>query len=129
MRGVDTNVLVRLFARDDAEQEQRARRWFAQGPVFVSRTVLLETEWVLRRLLGFDRAAIAAALMDVVRAPGAVIERASDVAWALERFRQGADFADMLHLAGAQGCTEFATFDRDLARAPSYPGLPTVLEL
>jgi predicted nucleic acid-binding protein len=38
-------------------------------------------------------------------------------ALALDRAEQGLDFADALHLGGAQGCTAFMSFDRRLAKA------------
>jgi predicted nucleic-acid-binding protein len=41
---VDTNVVVRLLVNDDAAQAGRARALFEREQVFVSPTVLLETE-------------------------------------------------------------------------------------
>jgi hypothetical protein len=37
--------------------------------------------------------------------------------WALDRQRQGADWAGMLHLTGSRGHEAFATFDREIAAA------------
>ena len=53
MLGIDTNVLVRLLMRDDAEQFARAQELIrresdAKRPVLISLLVMLETEWVLR---------------------------------------------------------------------------------
>jgi predicted nucleic-acid-binding protein len=45
---VDTNVIVRLVANDDPAQSPRAARLFAREDVYVPKTVVLETEWVLR---------------------------------------------------------------------------------
>jgi hypothetical protein len=43
---------------------------------------------------------------------------------ALDRYRHGADIADMLHLIGARGATRFTTFDRGLVkRAGANPPL------
>ena len=61
MRAVDTNVLVRFLTRDDQQQAARARKVMEQG-VFIPKTVLLETEWVLRYTYEFDRTAVAEAL-------------------------------------------------------------------
>jgi len=38
------------------------------------------------------------------------------VARALDWFKGGLDFADALHLASARNATQFATFDRKLAK-------------
>jgi predicted nucleic-acid-binding protein len=46
MHAVDTNVLVRLIARDDAEQIAWAEE-FVCGGAWVSHLVLVETMWVL----------------------------------------------------------------------------------
>ena len=36
--------------------------------------------------------------------------------------RQGVDFADALHLAKAEGCEAFISFDQDFAKAASALG-------
>lgn len=48
MRAIDTNILVRLVARDEPEQLRIAAEIVEAGGVLVLPTVLLETEWVLR---------------------------------------------------------------------------------
>ena len=48
MIAVDTNVLVRLLTGDDPAQTRRAADLFAQESILIPKTVLLETEWVLR---------------------------------------------------------------------------------
>ena len=54
MIAVDTNVLVRLLTGDDLKQAAAARSLFAAGPIWIAKTVLLETAWVLRSLYGFE---------------------------------------------------------------------------
>jgi len=44
------------------------------------------------------------------------LEDEVSVAKALDSFKEGLDFADALHLASAGDATQFATFDRKLAR-------------
>lgn len=56
MIAVDTNVLVRLLTADDPKQLAAARSLFASDPIWVAKTVLLETGWVLRSLYGFETA-------------------------------------------------------------------------
>lgn len=51
MKGLDTNVLVRYFVRDDEEQWKTADRYLGQNLqkefYFISNVVLCETIWVL----------------------------------------------------------------------------------
>jgi len=48
MKSVDTNILVRYYAQDDALQSPLAFRIFSDEPaLFVTKTVLLEFFWVL----------------------------------------------------------------------------------
>jgi predicted nucleic-acid-binding protein len=113
---VDTNVVVRFLARDDPAQARRARALLEAGRVFVLRTVVLETEWVLRTGYRFDRSAIAEGITKLLGLPGVEVEDAPAVAQALIWFGQGLDFADALHLASSAQAEAFATFDRALRR-------------
>jgi predicted nucleic-acid-binding protein len=117
MIAVDTNVLVRLVTNDDPAQASRAVRLFASEDVFVPKTVLLETEWVLRGAYGLDRALIADALERLVGTASVAVETPAAVRRALGWFRAGLDFADALHLASlAPAAERFVTLDRGLAR-------------
>jgi hypothetical protein len=49
---VDTNVLVRLLTQNDHKQSAAARSLFASGPIWIAKTVLLETGRVLNLLFG-----------------------------------------------------------------------------
>lgn len=55
MTALDTNVLVRLIARDDPDQLEQARTLVQAGACFVPDTVLVETAWVLRSSYGATR--------------------------------------------------------------------------
>jgi predicted nucleic-acid-binding protein len=68
---LDTNILVRFLTRDDPA---RARAVIESGPTFVPRTVVLETEWVLRTVYRFERNAIAASLTGLLGLSGMEIE-------------------------------------------------------
>jgi len=113
---VDTNVVLRFLTRDDPAQAVVAKARLEGGLVFVPRTVVLETAWVLRTGYRFDRAAIAAGLTRLMGLPGIVVEDAAVVARALAWFDQGLDLADALHLASSGQAEAFATFDRALQR-------------
>jgi predicted nucleic-acid-binding protein len=125
---VDTNVVVRFLARDDPAQSPRAKALMEAGSVFVLRTVVLETEWVLRTTYGFDRAAIADAVTKLIGLPGVEVEEMAMVAQALAWYGNGLGFADALHLASSGRAQSFATFDRDLQRnARAIPGTVPVV--
>ena len=116
MIAVDTNVLVRFLVRDDAKQAARAAELIRGHEVWVSKTVLLETEWVLRSLYGFSPERLEGALRALAGLGTIFLEDEVAVAKALDWFKAGLDFADALHLASAGNARQFATFDRKLAR-------------
>jgi predicted nucleic-acid-binding protein len=117
---VDTNVIVRVVTRDDPEQLEAALTVFRRGPLFAGKTVLLETEWVLRYCYKLDRKAIGGALRKLLGYPALRVEDRDTVLLALVWYGEGLDFADALHLASSQGSARrFATFDRELAGASS----------
>lgn len=128
MRAIDTNVLVRFLAKDDPQQSDKARRIVESGDVYVSTTVFLETEWVLRSAYEFEAARIVDAFESFAGLPGIVLEDPDLLALALGLAREGLDFADALHLGRAQGCDAFVTFDRKLVKAAKGLG-PVEAEL
>lgn len=58
MIAVDTNILIRYFVRDDTRQAAIAQALISGNDVWVPKTVILETEWVLSHLYGFSLARI-----------------------------------------------------------------------
>jgi len=116
MLAIDTSVLIRYLVRDDPGQAGRARALVDGSDIVVSSTVMLEAEWVLRSAYGFEAEACARSLAAFAGLPRVTVDDPAAVAKALDWARQGVDFADALHLAKAQGCEAFASFDRDLAR-------------
>lgn len=115
MLALDTNLIVRYLVGDDPAQAARARKIIDNNDVFVGLTVLLETEWVLRSVYGFSMHACAKALRDFAGLPRVTVRDAQVAARALAWMDQGLDFADGLHLAQAEGCDAFVSFDRDFA--------------
>lgn len=117
MIALDTNVLVRVLTRDDPDQAALAAEVMKSADLFVCKTVLLELEWVLRFAYQFDRPAIADALRHLLGLPRLRVEDEAAVVSGLEGYEAGLDFADALHLSSSgTAVTEFATFDRALAR-------------
>jgi predicted nucleic-acid-binding protein len=117
MHAVDTNVLVRLLTGDDAEQTKRAAALFKKEAIFIPKTVLLETEWVLRRLYRLENKVVVSAFRKLSGLGNVEIEQPMVVTQALQWCEGGMDFADALHLASSQNCRKFATFDEQLKKS------------
>jgi predicted nucleic-acid-binding protein len=113
---LDTNVVVRVLAADDEQQLKAALSVLHSGPLWLAKTVLLETEWVLRYSYGLEREAIHHAVFRLLGLQSLTVEGESAVLRALGWYRQGLDFADALHLASSSAAERFVTFDRRLAR-------------
>lgn len=129
MIAVDTNVVVRFLAEDDKVQTDRAEAVLRRGAILVPKTVLLETEWVLRAAYGIPSAEIAAALRRLLGLAGVTAEDPPAAARALAWYEGGLDFADALHLASSAEASRFATFDRPLVRhAKTLDNAPAVFE-
>jgi predicted nucleic-acid-binding protein len=119
MRAIDTNVLVRLLARDDDTQVDLAEAFVAKG-AWVPMLTLAETVWVLDSVYERNADQIAVAVDMLLSHEQLVIERGDVVSAALDQFRAKprADFSDclMLEIARAAGHLPLGTFDRPLSR-------------
>jgi predicted nucleic-acid-binding protein len=113
---IDTNVLVRFLIDDGSEQVATARAIFDAGMVSIPVTVMLETEWVLRSAYGISRSVVCDGLTRLLNMETVTVADADAVERAVGAHRDGADFADALHVFTAHGCERFATFDTDLLR-------------
>lgn len=130
MIALDTNVIVRIVTADDPDQLQAARAVFETGDLWVCKTVLLETEWVLRYTYELSRPAVRETFRKLLGYPRLQVEDRSAVLRALTLYDQGLDFADALHLASSGDADRFATFDRPLAkRIRELEGGPSVILL
>jgi len=126
--GVDTNVLVRLLTRDDPVQTAKADTVFRKASLFISETVLLETEWVLRYAYALPPESIYKAFFKLCGLPNVTLSNPIRMRTALEWYSEGMDFADALHLALCQDCREFFTFDLKLIRKAQNHGRCKVIE-
>ena len=124
MRAIDTGVVVRHLVGDEPEQAARATAVIAAGQVFVSTTVLLESDWVLRSTYGYSGARVAAALRALAGLEEVTVEDPLLLAEALDRAEGGMDFADALHLGAAARCEALLTFDRRFVRAAADARVP-----
>lgn len=115
MKSVDTNVIVRLLARDDEKQYKQAYKVFKNAELFIPDTVLLETEWVLRYAYKLAPADISSALTQLMGLPNIYVSNPAKIHDALEWHKKGQDLADALHLADSKQCDQLITFDKKFA--------------
>ena len=118
MRAVDTNVLVRLIARDDPKQAAAADAFVAQG-AWVSHVVLVETVWVLGSVFSRADEALAACVRMLLQHQSLVVQDPDVVEAALARFEGGGvGFSDclILEIARKAGHAPLGSFDRELAK-------------
>lgn len=118
MIALDTNVAVRYLLRDDPAQAKTAYDFLRRNDCLVTRTVLLETVWVLgSKLAGnLSREQVLERICHLLALPRMFAETPEAVELSLQWYESGMDFADALHLATVAGTVEeFATFDQPLA--------------
>jgi predicted nucleic-acid-binding protein len=126
MTAVDTNVVVRLLTGDDPKQAAAARALFASEPIWIAKTVLLETGWVLRSLYGFEESAIRDAFIKLLGLKNVQIEDESSVAAALALTAHGIEFADALHVSSKPPGAAFVSFDQAFVRRAMRAGIAGV---
>ena len=119
MRAVDTNVLVRLLARDDPKQVSAAESFVGRG-AWVSQVVLVEAVWVLTSVYELEAPAIAVAIEMLLNHRDLTIQEAEVVTAALEQYRgrPAVSFSDclVLEVARKAGHLPLGTFDKDFGR-------------
>ena len=119
MRAVDTNMLVRLIARDDQKQLETAQEFVSKG-VWISHVVLAETSWVLESVFKFSSDKITVAIAALLNHAQVTIQDADVVEAALENFRRrpAVSFSDSLivEIARKSGHLPVGTFDRELSK-------------
>lgn len=116
MIGLDTNVLARYYvASPDTPSQQQsasARQLIESGKkLFVSKSVLLELEWVLRGYYKSSVADVLSVLRHLQALPNVDFEDRFGLDWAITALADGFDFADALHHASYRQCQQVATFD------------------
>ena len=119
MRAVDTNVVVRLLARDDPRQTARAEAFVSKG-AWVSHIVLVEVVWVLDAVFELNHKQLATAVDMLLNHRDLVVQDPDVVTAALARFRRRPKlgFSDCMVLESARkaGHVPLATFDKELSR-------------
>ena len=128
MKGLDTNVLLRFFVRDDAKQARAAAEFLSKtctptDPGFVNLIVLCELVWTLSRTYGYTRSEIADVVDAMLGNAALVMEAQEAVVGASQRYREtGIDLSDLLidDVNRAQGCLATVTFDRKAAKLDGF---------
>lgn len=128
MIGLDTNVLVRYLAQDEAKQAAIATRLIerdlsAAQPGFISLVVLVELCWVLKRLYAATENELVGTVEDFLGAAQfqvehrAVVQAATQHLISLKGLRVG--FTDLLivEVAKTQGCSHTVSFDKGAVRS------------
>lgn len=123
MIGVDTNVLVRLFVRDDARQVALARRLIwertADAPAFISSLVVAELIWALSSVYGYGRREIVSVLEAILDSANVVLEHEDAVRMLVDEYASlKVDLSDVLiaQCAKTAGCETIMTLDKIAAK-------------
>ena len=128
MIGLDTNVLARYLAQDDAKQAALATRLIEEELTptqqgFISLVVVAELCWVLNSLYGATKDELVATLEDFLNTAQFCMEKRDVLQAAIGRFKASsnrkAGLADALiaEIALSAGCTATMTFDKAAIRA------------
>lgn len=133
MRALDTSVLARFFV-DDADDAQTARQRPAAIAAlaersYVSVTVLLELEWVMRGFYELPARDVSRVLRALASIEHITLEDRDAVLVAIDAFDKDLDFADALHLARSSRASGFATFDQRFAKRAKALSLTPPVEL
>jgi predicted nucleic-acid-binding protein len=123
MIGLDTNVLMRYLAQDDAKQAAQANKLIDSlthaNSGFISLVVLVGMVWVLESRYAADADKIAQVLEILLHIDCLAVDQEETVWRSLHRFKaDGGDFSDTLiaMLAHDKGCTQTYTFDKGTAK-------------
>lgn len=117
--GVDTNVLVRFFTRDDEVQAEQARRIITSAqnqPIRISVIALVELVWVLTKVKRWPQSEVFAACGGLLQSDDFIVEEAALIEQSLiEAQRAACDLADAVIAAmnARAGCRTTVTFDLD----------------
>lgn len=132
MNALDTNVLARFFINDaddpEAAQQRPAAIAAFSGAAFVSTSVILEFEWVMRGFYELPRKDIQRIFESLCGLENVQIEDRGIVLATLNAYQQGLDFADALHLTRADFCSTFLSFDQKLKKRAKAAGLSPAVE-
>ncbi len=127
MIGLDTNVLVRYFAQDDARQSVLATKLInglsKEAPAFISLITVCEMVWVMESKYGQTKASIIGILRRLLESDELIIEEKPLVWAAFSAFQSGVlDFSDAVVLEAGKkaGCSHTVTFDKAAGKTAGF---------
>lgn len=128
MIGVDTNVLVRIFVEDNADQRALAVAFLRQrsetDPAYVSAVAVAEVSWVLSRAYGLPLTAVRDALQWLFESTNIVVEASEVLQPAIElAVETGAEIGDCIIAAIATNAGSLKTITFDRTAAKRIPGM------
>lgn len=123
MIGLDTNIVVRYIAQDDAVQSPKATRLFeslsSENMGFITLVSMVELVWVMQGCYKASKEESVVILQTLLQTREILIENADVVVQALRAYStSSADFADGLieRSANHAKCTCTMTFDGNAAK-------------
>jgi len=123
MIGLDTNILVRYFIKDDPEQTRRAVNLIYSlsqtEPGWIGVAVFMELDWVLNNVFKVKKDRVVGIFDTLLASRELIVENAETVRDTLHLYRsRNTDFSDCLIASSARaaGCSRTVTFDRIAAR-------------
>jgi predicted nucleic-acid-binding protein len=117
MISVDTNIIIRLLTGDDQIQLKKVKSLFSKENIYITTTVILECEWVLRYAYQFKQSEITNAFESLFGLPNVQLENPLTISNAIHWYQKGMNFADALHLAHSSGADAFVTFDKKFIKS------------
>ena len=124
MIGLDTNILVRFFMQDDANQYNQAlsvlETLSAEAPGWIGLAAIMELIWVLTSIYKTTRPDVLLILNHLLSRKEIVIEQVEVIHHAARMYREtSVGFSDCLISASAHaaGCDRTLTFDRQAAKS------------
>jgi predicted nucleic-acid-binding protein len=127
MIAFDTSIVIRIATGDNPKQKTAALALLDNYEVLIPKSVILETEWVLRSRYKLTPKEIAEFLFFLVGSEGVVIEDAEAIHRTLTYYQAGSDFADALHLASV-GDIPLYTLDKAFCRRAIKKGIAPNVE-
>lgn len=125
MIGVDTNILVRFFTKDDPEQFKKTYQLFSQNDAnfLISYPTLVELVWVLQRRYGFNKKQLLFLLKELSATKNFRFPDQTVVENAINLYKKSsADFSDCLIgvFNNLYGCQTTYTFDKKASNLTNF---------
>ena len=124
MISIDTNVLIRILTNDDKVQAKKAAKLIQSNDIYVTKTMILETEWVLRFSYKLKKNIIIDSIRKFIALDNVSVNDSYSVNLALDLSENGMDFADALHIASSYATNKFATFDKNCIQTAKKANSP-----